>query len=717
MVFVSVFLVSTYVYPLCACAVAAMPNLHAAIVCDSRDMVNHGSRGPLPKSDRNDIIDEYGSAALERAVPHEHFRLRQEPGKDRGVDRILEAKEGGCDTNCRAHLQLKSVERAQPNKDGSISISVRTSNFNYLMNGSCPMYVLYIHERKELRYVYAREEADRLNRANKDWRTRSTVSLRFAQVIDGPSLDSIRARIFRDADITRSVLEKLAVSTTAEQFSGSIDAQGVVFTRSDEVLEYLLSHGISLVASGYPSKVKEMIARLPGIDRERHKILLISAYADIVLCRFDAALPSLRTILLKGSDLSPEDRWFHAQFHAIAEQRLGLISDDQYTNIFQELSNSQPGVLGVITSLEKARYEYLMADAENRPNRAAAIRSLVTDVIQGASPESPLSRSARLVLLDVEGKEINSECVMIFGLSAIQSKFPMKGKKTWDLEQQQIFMRWEGWHRQAIELARHAVNAGHPLHCAEAFAQKAETTAAFLANAQFMVALRWIQRPSWFDKVAVGALDEIERSIHLYDEAQCQLASLKCQLIRAELYEVLGLPAKAHEILTIHAPMARIMNTSLWEAMAAHLAGNSRLQSLLRSGVQVIGDPVTDENLALMGDEDIETLAARVLQATGLPPRCQANVVAENKCTRAAAMERLSHCRYFAVDYHLQHLSDRSTAYQTPPACAFIAVDILGSRSRRMVTGPRQRKLSNGTFAQGARTALRRGRRDCGDAY
>ena len=62
------------------------------------------SFGPLPTSDRNDELEEQSFRALLNAFPTDRFRVRSEPGKDRGADRYLEVKVSGCDTNCRSQL-------------------------------------------------------------------------------------------------------------------------------------------------------------------------------------------------------------------------------------------------------------------------------------------------------------------------------------------------------------------------------------------------------------------------------------------------------------------------------------------------------------------------------------------------------------------------------------------------------------------------------------
>jgi hypothetical protein len=61
---------------------------------------------------------------------------------DKGVDGTLEIKIDDHFTNLRSQIQLKSTESITANQDGSVSLSIETSNFNYLLNGPSPLYVL-----------------------------------------------------------------------------------------------------------------------------------------------------------------------------------------------------------------------------------------------------------------------------------------------------------------------------------------------------------------------------------------------------------------------------------------------------------------------------------------------------------------------------------------------------------------------------------------------
>jgi hypothetical protein len=87
-------------------------------------------------------------------------------------------------TNFRAQIQLKGTYEQEVNKDGSVSFSIETSNIRYLWNNLTSIYVLYIEPRKELRFVWLKDEIKRLNEENPDWQNQGEVTLRFIRVLN-----------------------------------------------------------------------------------------------------------------------------------------------------------------------------------------------------------------------------------------------------------------------------------------------------------------------------------------------------------------------------------------------------------------------------------------------------------------------------------------------------------------------------------------------------
>ena len=155
--------------------------------------------GPLPVVDAGSILQEESIQAFRAALPPTEYLFRDERTDDYGVDGALELRSEGKATNIRAQIQLKGRSNTRENADGAIPVSVATSNLNYLLNGICPIYVLYRPENKELRMARARDEWARLERENPSWREQGNVTIYFKQVVAADALAQLRSRIVEDA--------------------------------------------------------------------------------------------------------------------------------------------------------------------------------------------------------------------------------------------------------------------------------------------------------------------------------------------------------------------------------------------------------------------------------------------------------------------------------------------------------------------------------------
>ena len=70
------------------------------------------------------------------------------------------------------------------------------SNLLYLLNGPSPLYVLYIAKTEELSYAWVRDEVNRIEKENPDWKQQDKVTLRFTKRLDETGLPE-KAMTFR----------------------------------------------------------------------------------------------------------------------------------------------------------------------------------------------------------------------------------------------------------------------------------------------------------------------------------------------------------------------------------------------------------------------------------------------------------------------------------------------------------------------------------------
>jgi hypothetical protein len=164
-------------------------------------MSNDNELGPLPKADAKNALSRESVNALKALLPKDQFIFREELIADHGVDGTLEVLLSGSATNLRAHVQVKAQTGLKENKDGSISLEVKTSNINYLLNGTSPFYALYIPEHKMFRFAWARPEINRISKQKPDWKQQDNISIHFHKILDAMVFQEIRETILSETQL------------------------------------------------------------------------------------------------------------------------------------------------------------------------------------------------------------------------------------------------------------------------------------------------------------------------------------------------------------------------------------------------------------------------------------------------------------------------------------------------------------------------------------
>lgn len=165
----------------------------------------------LPKVHPNTEIEDRSRSALEALLPPESFCLRDDP-PDFGQDFSAEVREDGRATNLRGQIQLKATENPKLNNDGSYSLSIDTSNFQYMLNAPVPIYILHDQSTGVFRFLWGRDEFRRIYQDDPAALEQGTVTLRFRDVLDISRFDEIKARILNEGSFGRAVRETILLA-------------------------------------------------------------------------------------------------------------------------------------------------------------------------------------------------------------------------------------------------------------------------------------------------------------------------------------------------------------------------------------------------------------------------------------------------------------------------------------------------------------------------
>lgn len=532
------------------------------------------SIGPLPQSDRADDLQILSFRAFENAFPVARFRIRTEPGKDQGVDRYIEVKVGGCDTNCRSQVQLKSNDLSDYNQDGSISCSIRVRNLNYLCNGPCPIYILYLADTGQLRFVWARDEIRQITERNENWREQETVTLRFSRILDSDALDEIHARILQEVSFERRIHETLSRSSHAETVTIQITRENLNTTDPQQIRNHLVTSGMTIVASGFASEVARMYGALNDVDRHHAKIQLVHGYAQYMLSDYFAAQSSISRAIRSAHDLSSTDHIWLRRIRSVCDLRLGLINREEYLRREEEIVESLSGLPALEHRLEILRHRHIAArDIQNREELQRELAEVVTEILNHPDSSPTLRAAARIAELYSAGQE----CV-VHSLIAIQ----MTGMSCDTTENNQpkilrqaILNRWSEWNEQMRSVCEEAESLNHPILIADAL----YTNGGIRHAACFQEAIG----REMFGMVADGnmgrietAIDFLEDAVELYAASGCIESQLRAKILIADLHEMRGNNDAARQVAQEVLPDAEALRFSTIEQHAReHLDGDT----------------------------------------------------------------------------------------------------------------------------------------------
>jgi hypothetical protein len=426
--------------------------------------------GPLPESDENARLQRESFKALDRILSHQNtFVFRDERVEDYGVDGSLELNVDGRMTNFRAQVQMKACANSKATTSGHIARQVASANLNHLLNGTCPLYLLWDESVDAFWYLWAQDENRRLSTENPSWREQETITLQFRDRFTADSFPRVRQRMLDSGRLLRGIHDSLARATEGEQVVVGIDAATLQITNASMATSVLLASGTAIVAAGYPKQVVELIRIVDATTRALPRMQLTRGYAEYMLGNHWEAISHIRHAIARSDELSPQDKDFLARLKDASEFHVGLIDSTTYENRARDRAK-------VLTGLEALQAEqdvlyHRCVRTTNLPERHKLAEELhsVTERILNDTNAIPSSKlNAKLSLLYVEGMEANLAATRKqFAATLRRMLYPedVSGILGSLHDAHQHLLQWES---QLTEALREAYNLNHPVLIFEA---------------------------------------------------------------------------------------------------------------------------------------------------------------------------------------------------------------------------------------------------------
>jgi hypothetical protein len=628
----------------------------------------------LPQVSRSNINQALSIQALQAVLPVERLRFRKETDDDFGVDGWLEAISDGVATNLRAHAQLKSVERAEPNADGSLSLAVPTYNFNYMLNGPLPIYFLYAADTKELRYAWAQDECRRIEGAARDWSSQETITLRFSLHLDALAADLLWKRIISEGELNRRIRD--LVGAVTDPIRIEVDPGAGTLQSSAEAKSLLEHSGIAITNAGFPDKVVELYSILGGDARRSAPILLACAYAECSRGKYAHAASLLVELRLAAGVLSAADAQVLQLVEVYCEFGLGRITSDELLVREAAVVASGPESLRAEHRLRELRTALLRErHPEKRPAISAEIARLARTVESDNSASDERKLRFRLARLEAEDDALMFTLLADFHRfqAARASALPfLRDTRVEDAS------RWLAKMKVLTETlaatVQDATTLRHPTLVADALAVDAAVQFRTIVTMRMIrkvaattAAARQTDDLDVPASVVSGLIERLGRARKIFAEAGIEDREVQATLQLADIYAFIGDKTTAHQLANDAARRAEILGyTNSLERARGQLADKWLWEEFDKSADE-IHNMDDDEAFARMGPGQLAQYAERAVLLFQLPKDRVPAALKEAYAARAASIERLAFCRHLRPLRDLQDTQARETMWTRSP--------------------------------------------------
>jgi hypothetical protein len=627
-------------------------------------MLDKDDLGPLPQADRNSVLQQESIRALQAALPPDRFVFRPEGTIDAGVDASLELLIESQYTNLRAQVQLKATDSAETRTDGSVAYRVKVSNLNYLLNGPSPLYVLYVAPLQELRFAWARDERNRIERENPDWMDQSTITLSFSKLIDEQGIAEIHNRIRGEAVIDRRSRDGLSRIGVSERVTIRIDSGTLEVSEPDRIRELLLQGGYHFVSNGFGPRVLELVDELRLADRQVPKIALVAAFAEHHRGRYDLALGHLTNASLGSAELSDDDRLFLDVLRDDCDLRTGRIKTAEFIERQKALSERGTGEF-----YEARRLDYLRQALrdEDQPERqqeiADQVIATVTQALSADDSSDVFKVQAHICQVDAEGVRLVRQHGR--GLGLIRTRMAM-GMPTDSVAISNRFnSNLQAWIDLANRTAAEATRTGNPQLVGDAIIARANIM--FVHFASVLLNAKIDSRDVDDEPIRSQLIPDVEQAIQLYVRSGNIDWQLQAKILLANFLDLTGRNDEATRIAAQVLPIAKALRLEKTVRDAEGYAKGLPFHRQKEAEFQYLRDQDPDVMMAAHDDEKLKTFARTALEAMSLPPSRLANVEKESLAAREIAREKLDWCRQIDLIQDLWHTLDPSTLHSIDP--------------------------------------------------
>lgn len=411
----------------------------------------------LPKVNPNEELEDISNNQLQLLFNVKDFEIRKEPGRDKGIDFRVEIKKNGVYTGFRFLIQLKATEKIERNADDSISISIDTSNINYLLNSGTPAYYcLYFKPENVFLYENLNDFVKRLSEGHTDWAKQDSHTLRLNRQLDESALRSLYDHAYDRGLLMSKLNQRLAESSSLVSEKMVVDSKLDVISDS-EIRKYVEAVGLKIINEARSVdviKLHERGTQKIAITAKYNMVVGIAYYYTGELIK---SLNFIKTAIKLKTELTPELLEHLLLFEITVRFALGMVSKVEYDSRLANLATSTHIKYYIL--IQKEKELYLESGDPDIDKRYEDFFKVMNSILKSPDANENIKLLVRCELVLYKGSKINMDFARkISQVKAYESVIGFNEKLRSDLLNE-IFERRSSWVSMANDLRKSALSS------------------------------------------------------------------------------------------------------------------------------------------------------------------------------------------------------------------------------------------------------------------
>jgi hypothetical protein len=411
----------------------------------------------LPKVNPNEELEDISNNRFVPLFNVKDFEIRKEPGRDKGIDFRVEIKKNGVYTGFKFFVQLKATEKIERKADNSISISIDTSNINYLLNSGLPAYYcLYFKPDDIFLYENVNEFVKKISESHTDWQKQESHTLRLTDPLNEKVLRGIYNSAYDRGLCLRKLNQQLAESSSLVSEKMVVDAKLDVVSDSG-IRKHIEAIGLKIINEARSIDVIKIHERGSQQIATTAKYNMVVGIAYYYTGELIKSLNFIKSAMKLKTALTPELLEHLQLFDITVRFALGMILKDEYESRLSTLASSDHIRYYVLIQKEKELY-LRNADADV-DKRYEGFFKAMEDILNAPDANENIKLLVKCELILYDGSKINMDFAR--GISTVKAYESVIGfsRQLRNDMLNEIFQRRSSWASKANDMRKSALNS------------------------------------------------------------------------------------------------------------------------------------------------------------------------------------------------------------------------------------------------------------------